>query len=54
MHQQPNNVLTVIADDKRCGRRQLLFGNCAFNIESIPICDVGASIYATKVALDYV
>ena len=29
-----------------------MFGNCIFNIESIPICDGGAPICVTKAALD--
>ena len=31
-----------------------MFGNSTFNIESIPICDVGTPIYVTKAALDYI
>ena len=49
-----NNDLTVVADDERHGGRQLLFGNCTFNIESIPVCDGGAPIHVTEVALDYI
>ena len=32
----------------------MLFGNCTFNIESIPICDGGTAIHVTKAALDHV
>ena len=31
----------------------MLFGNCTFNIESIPICDGGTLICVTNATLDY-
>ena len=45
---RPNDGLTV----RRSGR-QMLFGDCTFNIESIPICDGGTLICVAKVALDH-
>jgi hypothetical protein len=50
-----NDDLTVVIatdDERRSGRWLLLFGNCTFNIESIPICDGGTPIHVTKAALD--
>ena len=49
-----NKDLTFVADDERHGGRQLLFGNCTFNIESIPVCDGGTPIHVTEVALDHI
>ena len=51
---RPNNGLTIVTDNGRRSGRQILFGNCTFNIESIPICDGGTLIRVTKVALDYI
>ena len=31
-----------------------MFGNCTFNIESIPVCDGGTPIHVTEVALDHI
>ena len=50
---RPSNDLTLVTE-RSSGRRQRLFGNCTFNIESIPICDVGAPIHVTKAALDHI
>ena len=44
----------TVADDERRGGRELLFGNCAFNIESIPVCDGGTPVHVTEVALDHI
>ena len=53
MLQDPKTNLTVVADDeRRCGR-QLLFGNCVFNVERIPICDGGTPVDVAKAALDH-
>ena len=49
-----NDDLTVVTDDERRSGRQLLFGNCTFNIEGIPICDGGTPIRVTKAALDHI
>ena len=49
-----NKDLTFVADDERRGGRQLLFGNCTFNIESILVCDGGTPIHVTEVALDHI
>ena len=46
------NNLTVVAGDERHSGRRLWFGNDIFNVEGIPICDVGTPIDVTKVALD--
>ena len=54
MPSRSNHVLTMVADDGRRSWSQMLFGNCTFNIESIPICDGGTLICVTKVALDHV
>ena len=51
---RPENDLTVVTDNERRSGRQLLFGDCTFNIESIPICDGGTPIHVTKVALDHI
>ena len=51
--QDPINDLTVVADYERHSGRRLWFGNGVFNVKSIPICDGGAPIDATKVALDH-
>ena len=45
---RPNDGLSV-----RRNGRQMLFGNCTFNIEGIPICDGGTLICVAKVALDH-
>ena len=47
-----NITLTVVTE--RHSRRQLLFDNCIFSIETILICDGGASIDVTKVTLDHI
>ena len=51
--QDLRNDLTVIADDERRSWRRLWFGDGTFNVESIPICDVGTPIDVTKVSLDH-
>ena len=33
---------------------ELLFGNCTFNIESIPVCDGDTPIHVAEVALDHI
>ena len=48
------NELTIVSYDERGNGRQLLCGDCTFNIESIPICVVGTSIHVTKVASDHI
>ena len=40
--------------ERSSGQRQRLFGNCTFDIESIPICDGGAPIHVAKTALDHI
>ena len=54
MLQGPNIQFTFVTG-KRSGR-QRLSDKCTlkFDIESIPICDGGAPIHVTKVALDHI
>ena len=51
---RPNNSLTVGTVDERRSGWQMLFSNCTFNIESIPVCDGGTPIHVTKVTLDHI
>ena len=48
-----NNDLTFVTERSN-GRRQRLFRNCTFDIESIPIRDGGTPVHMTKAALDHI
>ena len=48
-----NNDLTFVTERSN-GRRQRLFCNCTFDIESIPICDGGTPVHMTKATLDHI